>query len=47
MSSMTKGKLVKLLQRLLKTSENLDFLLDLKKEDLERLIALVRERVER
>ena len=46
MSSMTKGKLVKLLQRLLKTSENLDFLLDLKKEDMEKLVAIIRVRLE-
>jgi hypothetical protein len=43
---MTKEKLTKILQRLLKTDENLDFLLDLKKEDLEKLVAVVRERVD-
>ena len=47
MSGMTKEKLVKLLQRLLDTSENLDFLLDLKTENLEKLLAIVRAKVER
>ncbi len=44
---MTKQKLVQLLQGLLKTDEFLDFLLDLKKEQLEKLVAVVRERVEK
>ena len=43
---MTKDKLIQLLQGLLKTDENLDFLLDLKKEDLEKLVAVARERVD-
>ena len=47
MSGMTKEKLVKLLQRLLDTPENLDFLLDLKTENLEKLLAIVRAKVER
>jgi len=47
MSGMTKEKLVKLLQRLLDTSENLDFLLDLKTENLEKLLAIVRAKVGR
>ena len=45
MSSMTKEKLVKLLQKLLDTSENLDFLLDLKTENLEKILAIVRAKV--
>ena len=43
---MTKGKLTKLLKRLLDTSENLDFLLELKVEDIEKLVAIIREKVE-
>lgn len=43
---MTKQKLIGLLKGLLKTEENLDFLLELKKEDLEKLVVLIRERVE-
>ena len=43
---MSKEKLIQLLQRLLKTSENIDFLKELKKEDLEKLVAIIRERVE-
>jgi molecular chaperone GrpE (heat shock protein) len=45
--NMTKDKLIKLLQRLLDTKDNLDFLLELKTEDLEKLVAIVREKVER
>jgi hypothetical protein len=44
---MTKEKLIKVLQNLLNTEDNLNFLLELKKEDLEKLVAVVRERVER
>jgi hypothetical protein len=43
---MPKEKLIKLLQRLLNTSENLDFLLELKTEDLKKLVAIIREKVE-
>ena len=43
---MTKDKLIKILQGLLNTGENLDFLLELKKEELEKLVAIVRERVQ-
>ena len=39
-------KLLKILQGLLKTDTNLDFLLELKKEDLEKLVAVVRGRLE-
>ena len=44
---MTKEKLIKLLQKLLDTLENLDFLLDLKTENLEKLVAIVRAKVGR
>ncbi len=43
---MTKDKLIVVLKRLLNTKENLDFLLELKKEDLEKLVAIVREKVQ-
>ena len=43
---MKKEKLVEILQGLLDTDENLDFLLELKKEQMEKLVALVRERVQ-
>jgi hypothetical protein len=43
---MSKEELVKILKRLLKTETDLDFLLELKKEDLERLVAVVRGRLE-
>ena len=42
---MTKEKLIKMLQGLLKTEESLDFLLELRKEDLEKLVGIVREKV--
>ena len=41
-----KIKSSKILKGLLKTETNLDFLLEVKKEDLERLVAVVRERLE-
>ena len=43
---MNKEDLIKILNGLLKTETNLDFLLELKKEDLERLVAMVRDRLE-
>ena len=43
---MKKEALIKILNGLLKTETNLDFLLELKKEDLERLVAVVRDRLE-
>jgi len=43
---MTKQKLILVLKGLLKTEENLDFLLELMKEDLEKLVVMVRERIE-
>ena len=44
--SISKEELVKILKGLLKTETNLDFLLELKKEDLEKLTAVVRDRLE-
>ena len=44
---MTKEKLVAKIRELLKTDIDLDFLLELKKEDLERLVACIRDRVDR
>ena len=44
--SISKEELIKILNGLLKTETNLDFLLELKKEDLERLVAVVRDRLE-
>ena len=43
---MSKEDLLKILQKILKTETNLDFLLELKKEDLERLVAIIRGRLE-
>ena len=44
--SVSKEKLIKILQGLLKTDTNLDFLLELKREDLKRLVAITRVRLE-
>ena len=44
--SVSKEELIKILQKILKTETNLDFLLEIKKEDLERLVAMVRDRLE-
>ncbi len=44
---MTKDKLVDKIKELLKTDADLDFLLELKKEELERLVACIRDRVDR
>ncbi len=44
---MTKEKLVEKIKELLKTDNDLDFLLELKKEELERLVACIRDRVDR
>ena len=48
-ASMTKDKLVDKIKdkELLKTDNDLDFLLELKKEELERLVACIRDRVDR
>ena len=43
---MTKDKMVDKIRELLKTDLNLDFLLELKKEEMERLIACIRDRVD-
>ena len=43
---MTKGKLVEKIRDLVKTDNDLDFLLGLNKEDLERLVACIRDRVD-
>ena len=43
---MTKDQLIKILKSLLNTEEDLDFLLELKKEELEKLVVVVRERVQ-
>ena len=42
----TKDKLVEKIKEILKTDNNLDFLLELKKEELERLVACIRDRVD-
>lgn len=42
---MTKEKLVEKIRELLKTDNNLDFLLILEEEELERLVACIRDRV--
>jgi len=44
--NMSKEELLKILQSLLKTDAPLTFLLYLKKDELERLVAVVRDRVE-
>jgi len=43
---MTKEKLVEKIKELLKTDSDLGFLLELKKEDLEKLVACIRDRVD-
>ena len=44
---MTKEELVGKIKELLKTDNHLDFLLILKEEDLERLVACIRDRVDK
>ena len=44
---MTKKKLVEKIRQLLKTHIDLNFLLILKDEELERLVACIRDRVDR
>ena len=44
---MTKEELVEKIKDLLKTDNDLDFLLGLKKEELERLVACIRDRVDK
>ena len=43
---MNKEKLVRIIQELLKTDRDLDFLTELKREDLERLVASIRDRID-
>jgi len=43
---MTKEKLVEKIRELLKTDGDLNFLLILKKEELERLVACTRDRID-
>ena len=43
---MEQKKLITILQGLLDTQENLDFLLKLTVEDLEKMVGIVRERVQ-
>jgi hypothetical protein len=45
-TGMNKEELIKILKGLLKTETNLDYLFELKKEDLERLVAVVRGRLD-
>jgi hypothetical protein len=44
---MTKEKLIEIIQRLLKTDIDLNFLLQLKKSELETLLACIRSEVDR
>ena len=46
MAGMTKEKLVEKIQELLKTDNDLDFLLELEKPELETLIACIRDRID-
>jgi hypothetical protein len=45
-TGMNKEELIKILKGLLNTETNLDFLFELEKEDLERLVAVVRGRLD-
>jgi hypothetical protein len=42
---MDSEKLVRIIQDLLKTDRDLDFLTELKKEQLEKLVACIRDRI--
>ncbi len=44
---MTKEKLLEKIRELLKTDNDLNFLLELKKEEIERLVACIRDRVDK
>lgn len=44
--SVSKEELIKILQKILKTETNLGFLLELKKEDLRKLVATIRGRLD-
>lgn len=46
-TSMTKEKLIKKIKEILKTDFDLGFLLELKKEDIERLVACIRDKLDR
>jgi len=43
---MTKEKLIETIQRLLKTDVDLNFLMELKKNDLETLLASIRDKID-
>jgi hypothetical protein len=43
---MTKEKLIEIIAGILKTEANLSFLLDLEKDELETLVACIRERID-
>jgi len=44
--SLSKEELIKILKGLLKTETDLDFLLELKEDDLKRLVGIIRGRLE-
>jgi len=44
---MTKEKMIEIIQRVLNTDADLNFLLKLEKTELETLVACIRDRVER
>ena len=44
--NVSKEELIKILQKILTTETNLDFLLELKRKDFERLVAIVRGRLD-
>ena len=46
MRAMDREKLVKIIQELLRTDSDLAFLRELKGEDLEKLVACIRDRVD-
>jgi len=46
-ADITKEKLVTIIRQLLKTDTDLRFLQELRREDLERLVAAIRDRVDR
>jgi hypothetical protein len=43
---MDREKLVKIIQELLRTDNDLDFLKELKRGDLEKLVACIRDRID-
>jgi hypothetical protein len=44
-NQMSNEKLIQIIQDLLRTDQDLSFLKELKKEDLERLVACIRDRI--